>query len=248
MLGKHPLYNDLDYILNLLVSANLLSISNLAELERRAVVAQRKGIDLVQWLSGEKLKKPDSDELLEEADIIKAIAEDRGWRFLRLSPLDLDMNVVTKTLPASFAKKRLVLPVEWHGDTLEVACYYPEDRELKDDIKRACKTDIIMSAATSSDIKAVINDFFDFKKSIAAAQDSIYNPVAVDLANLEQYVKLASSDHADSEKHINAAVDHLFQYALEQRASDIHIEPTENNCIVRARIDGMLTEKFIFDA
>ncbi len=237
---KYPLYNNPDYILEVLLTRGLLAPEQILELGKRVVVARRKGIDLVQWLVEEKVLKPGTDEVLDEADIIGAIAENRGWNFKRLDPLELNMDIVTRTLPASFAKRRLVLPIKWHGSELEVVCYYPEDVELEEDLKRACQVKIRMSASTSRDIRAIINEFFGFKKSIAAARDSIFNPVATDLANLEQYVKLASSDHADSEKHINAAVDHLLQYALDQKASDIHIEPKRTEIVVRFRIDGVL--------
>lgn len=239
MSQKRPLYNNSQYLFDLLERAKLISADDRCEMEKRVIVARRKGIDLVEWLSEEKLLKPGTDNVLEEADIVRLVASDRGWNFIRLDPLSLDMDVVTKTLPASFARRRLVMPVAWHGDELEIACYYPEDRELEDDLRRACQVKIRMSVSTGSDIRAIIREFFGFKKSIAAAQSSLINPT-VDLSNLEQYVKLASSDHADSEKHINSAVDHLFQYALDQRASDIHIEPKRKESVVRFRIDGIL--------
>jgi general secretion pathway protein E len=64
---------------------------------------------------------------------------------------------------------------------------------------------------------------------------------SVDLGNLEQYVKISSSKEiASSDQHIKSAVDHLFNYAFEQRASDIHIEPKRNSSMIRLRIDGVL--------
>ena len=63
----------------------------------------------------------------------------------------------------------------------------------------------------------------------------------MDIGNLEQYVRLASAKELSStDQHIKAAVNHLFSYALEQRASDIHIEPKRDVCLVRFRIDGVL--------
>jgi general secretion pathway protein E len=63
----------------------------------------------------------------------------------------------------------------------------------------------------------------------------------VDIGNLEQYVKLSSAQELSStDQHIKAAVNHLFNYALEQRASDIHVEPKRESCLIRYRIDGVL--------
>jgi general secretion pathway protein E len=149
------------------------------------------------------------------------------------------MEIVTKTLPASFAKKRLVLPLSWSDGELEIVCYDPEDRELQQDLERACQAHTRISVAPRKDIEHIISEFFDFKQSIAAAENVLKIPTA-DISNLEQYVKLASPDIAASDKYIHKAVDHLFQYALDQRASDIHIEPKRTQSWIRLRIDGIL--------
>jgi len=63
----------------------------------------------------------------------------------------------------------------------------------------------------------------------------------VDIGNLEQFVKISSArEISSSDQHIKSAVNHLFHYALDQQASDIHIEPKRDACMVRFRIDGML--------
>ena len=59
----------------------------------------------------------------------------------------------------------------------------------------------------------------------------------MDIGNLEQYVRLSTTQELSStDQHIKAAVNHLFRYALEQRASDIHIEPKRDACTVRYHI------------
>ncbi|NDY43096.1 type II/IV secretion system protein [Dissulfurirhabdus thermomarina] len=235
----HP-YHDPDYLFPRLEAAGYLAPEQTASLRAKLAIPRRRGQDLVQWIHSLKLPRRD-DPLrpLEEADILALVAGDRGWRFRRLDPLDLDMEVVTRTLPASFAGRRLVLPVEWDGKTLEVACYDPLDAELRQDVERACKTAIRLSVAPRGDIEQIIREFFGFKKSIAAAQDLLQGP-SVDISNLEQLIRLQGIEGAHSDKHIQQAVDHLLQYAMEQRASDIHIEPKRNESVVRLRIDGVL--------
>ena len=64
---------------------------------------------------------------------------------------------------------------------------------------------------------------------------------SVDIGNLEQFVKVSSSKEiSSSDQHIKSAVNHLFNYALDQTASDIHVEPKRNDCVIRFRIDGAL--------
>ncbi len=236
---SHPYY-DPDYIFPILEKEGLLSKEQITKLTPKLSIPRRKGQDLVQWLDSLRLPRADSpDTNLKEADIIFLIARDHRWMFRRLDPLRLDMEVVTKTLPASFAKKRLVLPLSWDDGELEIVCYDPEDRELQEDLERACQTRTHISVAPRRDIERIISEFFDFKQSIAAAEDVLKFPT-VDISNLEQYVRLAAPDVAASDKYIQKAVDHLFQYALDQRASDIHIEPKRTQSRIRLRIDGIL--------
>ena len=86
---------------------------------------------------------------------------------------------------------------------------------------------------------SLVREFFGFRASVMAAQSEI--TTSVDLGNLEQYVKLKGQQEIESnDRHIVNAVEFLLQYAFEQRASDIHIEPKRDVCLVRLRVDGVL--------
>ena len=235
------LYSDKDYIFSLLTRRGLITERQAEDLKPRAIIARRKGMDLVQWLDSLKLEKRGTPgRVIEEADIVEAVAEDQGWKFRRLDPVQLDMAVVTQTIPASFARKRLVIPVGWQDGKLEIVGYYPLSTELEHDLKRVCKKELISYVAPRKDIERVIREFFDFKRSITAAESTLTAP-SVDISNLEQFFQLASHAKGEaSDKHINKAVDHLFLYAMEHRASDIHIEPKRNESQVRLRIDGVM--------
>ena len=235
------LYNDKDYIFSLLVKRALLSKRQAEELKPRAIVARRKGMDIIQWLDSLKLDKNGMPgRVLEESDIVEAIAEDQGWRFRRLDPVQLDMAIVTQTIPASYARQRLILPVGWNEGRLEIVGYQPLTTELKHDLRRVCKAPIGSAIAPKRDIERIIREFFDFKRSITAAENTLTAP-SVDISNLEQFFQLASHAKGEaSDKHINKAVDHLFQYAMDHRASDIHIEPKRHESVVRLRIDGVM--------
>jgi general secretion pathway protein E len=195
-------------------------------------------VDVITSLNLSRLDNPALP--LDEETIYQALA--REWRipFYKLDPLKLDLNVVTNSITRSFAMRHLVLPVEISEGVLTVATPNPFDLEVLDDIASATKMRVQMVVSPKSDIIKLINEFFGFKTSIVAAQDQ-FGGATVDLGNLEQYVRLRSADELPSnDKHIVNAVDHLFIYAFDQKASDIHIEPKRDNTLVRVRIDGVL--------
>ncbi|MFZ7128161.1 MAG: GspE/PulE family protein [Desulfobacterales bacterium] len=177
---------------------------------------------------------------LEEEGVFQALAEEWGVPYKKIDPLNLDLNVVTTTIPKNFASKHLVLPIEVCDGILTVATPNPFNIEVLDDISRVCnmRTQTVVSSRT--DIVKLIDEFFGFKRSIAAAEN-LFTGSSIDIGNLEQYVKLRSGDDLPSnDQHIVNAVNHLFLYAFDQRASDIHIEPKRDFVLVRMRIDGIL--------
>ena len=177
---------------------------------------------------------------LSEEVIIRAVAKDLKMPFKKLDPLDLDLDLVTKTIPKSFALKHLLLPFGIKNGVYEVAIYEPAKRQALEDIERALQIKVKPYLSTKSDIGRMLAEFFGFQTSISAAETTIAGPM-VDLGNLEQYVRISSAKEiTSSDQHIKSAVDHLFNYAFAQRASDIHIEPKRNTIMVRLRIDGVL--------
>jgi general secretion pathway protein E len=198
-------------------------------------------LTIVDVISSLKLSRLDNPGLpLDEETIYQALAHEWKIPFYKLDPLKLDLNVVTSSITRSFAMKHLVLPVEVKEGVLTVATPYPFNLEVLDDIASATKLRVQMAVSPKSEVIKLINEFFGFKTSIVAAQDQFGGP-GVDLGNLEQYVRLRSVDELPSnDKHIVNAVDHLFIYAFDQTASDIHIEPKREHTLVRMRIDGVL--------
>jgi len=185
-------------------------------------------------LSGKK------GQLLTEELIFRAVAKDLGLPFKKLDPLELDLKTVTKTIPRTFAFRYLLLPFSIANGVLEVAICNPDNKTVLAEIERANQLSVKPYLATKSDIRKTLAEFFGFQSSITAAESHLARPL-VDLGNLEQYVRISSTEEAaSSDQHVTSAVDHMFNYAFEQRASDIHIEPKREQALVRLRIDGVL--------
>jgi general secretion pathway protein E len=210
------------------------------KLERAQAKEHARPVDIIEVISSLNLELPDQPgELLSEEAIMRAVAKDLGLPFRKIDPLELDLEVVTRTIPRQFALKHLVVPLQVSDGKLELVIYEPQETVFED-IRRVVGLQVVPHVGTRSEIEKLIQEFFGFKSSIAAADTKLARP-PIDLGNLEQFMKLkASAEIESTDAHIKNAVDYLFNYAFEQRASDIHIEPKRDNCVVRLRIDGVL--------
>lgn len=254
------LLNDEKYLLDLLSRNRLINaeqakfIENKKGQQRQLLMRQHSGrrktdsgkehdpsLTLVDIIASMKLELPEKKgQPLTEEHIMRAIAEDLNLPFKKLDPLDLDLKVVTTTIPRNFAFRHLLLPFDIKNGVLEVAIYNPENRTVLAEIERANQLTVKPYLTTKSDIRKMLAEFFGFQSSISKAETHLARPT-VDLGNLEQYVRISSTEEAaSSDQHVTAAVDHMFNYAFEQRASDIHIEPKRESSQVRLRIDGVL--------
>ncbi|MEN8135662.1 MAG: GspE/PulE family protein [Thermodesulfobacteriota bacterium] len=249
--------NDPKYLFELLAREGVISgeqrqmLHEKASHQRQVIMRERRKKsgatgrirepDLVEVMVALHLEIPGNNpQPLTEEIIMRAVAKDRGLPFKKIDPLELDLEVVTKTIPKNYALKHLMLPFALKNGIHEIALYDPVKLEVLAEIERANKISIKPYICTRSDISRLLAEFFGFQSSISAAETHLAKPM-VDLGNLEQYVKISRAGEINSsDHHITTAVDHFFTYAFDQRASDIHIEPKRHNSLVRLRIDGVL--------
>ncbi len=248
-----------DTILSILSSAGLLSEDTKKDLLSkedmfRARILESKGsgsekatpgtrrqtdisiIDIIEYMN---LPANGNGMFLTEDIIMKAIAEHVKLPFLKIDPLKLNADVVTKIISRPYAIKHQLVPIEVSGNILTVATSNPFEREGIERIRQSKGYDVNVVIALKSDILKIITEFYGFQFSISAAQNELSS--GIDLGNLEQFVKLKSiPELAANDQHIINAVEYLLHYAYQQRASDIHIEPKREHCLVRFRIDGVL--------
>jgi len=200
--------------------------------------------DMVDIIASLNLTVSGGKRRIDEELIMRAVAKAQKIPFRKLDPLDLDMSVATGTIPRNFAIIHTILPLRIENGLLEMAIYNPDSQSALADIEKTSQMKTTSVIATRSDIQRIIQEFFGFQKSISAAEDqfsSVDSSASLDISNLERYVKISNADElTSSDQHIKQAVNHLFHYAMEQRASDIHIEPKREVCLVRFRIDGLL--------
>jgi general secretion pathway protein E len=208
--------------------------------QKRSVTGNN-AVTIVDVITSMKLGREDGQPgMLDEDAVFQVLAKEWNIPYKKLDPLQLDLNLVTTTIPRNFAMKHLVLPIDIKDGYVTVATPTPPNLEVLDDITRVTNLKVKTIISSKTDVIKLINEFFGFKRSIAAAEDMFAGP-SVEIGNLEQYVRLKSTDEIQStDHHIVNAVNHLLLYAFDQRASDIHIEPKRDEVKVRMRIDGVL--------
>jgi general secretion pathway protein E len=178
-------------------------------------------------------------EFVDEIEICQAYAAAASVRFSRIDPLKLDAKTLCSIVSKPFARKHLLVPIRLEGNRLTVAMVNPFDRGVIQSLEDVTGYGIVPVLGLRVEILKTINEIFDFERSLQKAEQ--LRAAGQDLGNLEQLVDIMTEQELDaSDQHIVKAVDLLLQYAFEQRASDIHIEPKRNKSIVRLRIDGRL--------
>ena len=164
--------------------------------------------------------------------------------FIRIDPLKIDFTRVADVMSASYAARFNILPVEMTGTKLVVATADPFSVEWEREISKIARREIQLVIANPLDISQYISQFFSLAKSIRDANKSKGQDLAL-RNNFEQLVELGKSNKLDAnDQHIVNIVDWLWQYAFEQRASDIHLEPKREIASIRFRIDGVLHQVY----
>ena len=173
--------------------------------------------------------------------IAKALAEAARLRYVKLNPLDLDLDVVTKGLSGPFARKHGMVAIKKSDTTITVAVHNPFAPFPYEDVRRVTGLDVERVVATRSDVEAINKGFYDLKTSLKNAEKQLTSTrvLAVDIGN-QEFLSSSNEELDPTAAPVIKALDHILGYAFEQRASDIHFEPKREFTLVRLRIDGIL--------
>jgi len=176
-----------------------------------------------------------------EVQIAQAVATHAGLPYVKINPLDLDLDVVTRGLSAPFARKHGLVAISKTESTITVAVFDPFAPFPEEDIKRVTGLDVARVVSTRSDVETVNKGFYDLKASLTSAEKqlSASRLATVDLGN-QEFLSGESKELDPAAAPVVKALDHILSYAFEQRASDIHFEPKRALTLVRLRIDGIL--------
>ncbi|MFO1319478.1 MAG: GspE/PulE family protein [Burkholderiales bacterium] len=167
-----------------------------------------------------------------------------GLPYHHIDPFKIDFAGVTKVMSNAYATRFKILPIQVSARDCVIATSEPFVREWEKELSRALRLEIRRVIASPVDIDAYLVEFYNLARSVQGAQQQKSGDLN-DITNFEQLVQLGSRGQVDAnDRHIVHIVDWIFQYAFEQRASDIHMEPRRDVGNVRFRIDGVLHQVY----
>ena len=193
-------------------------------LVRLASVSMRRAVDgraldiesLTQWLAGRA-----------------------GVDYLRIDPLKVDVGKIADVMSAAYAERHRVLPVQVTATEVVVATSEPFITDWVAEVERQSRRSVRRVLASPGEIARFTVEFFALAKSVRSAMKSGGNSGG---ASFEQLVELGKTNKQldANDQGVVQVVDWLWQYAFDQRASDIHLEPRREQGVIRFRIDGVL--------
>ncbi|MCC5872401.1 MAG: type II/IV secretion system protein [Gammaproteobacteria bacterium] len=178
------------------------------------------------------------------------LCEKSGQPYLRIDPLKVNVERVTGVMSYQFAQRHNILAVELTEDEVVIATAQPWVRSWEPMLEQTLGTRSIRRVVTNpADLRRFTVEFYTMARSVRRARDQHQSGAGAAITNLEQMLdigRLKSPEANDA--HIVNIVDWLLQYAFDQRASDIHIEPRREQGRVRFRIDGVLHDIYALPA
>ncbi len=233
---------DLVYMLNLLEKDGLIKaqqrvqLANINADQSKIQIHPLISVAEQGWQASTKPSYPLSLETL-----TKWFAEKINQPYLRIDPLKIDVQKITSIVSQAYASKLKILPIEVNETELTIATCEPFITTWESELARIAKLKIKRVIINPRDIDRYLVEFYGISKSIiGAVSEKTDEPIAL-IQSFEQLVKLGKAGEPDAnDQHIVSIVDWLLQFAFEQRASDIHLEPRREKGRIRFRIDSVL--------
>ena len=155
-----------------------------------------------------------------------------------IDPMKIDVAKCTEVVSYAFAKRHGILCVQVSQDHVVIACLQPFLGGWEPQVEHVARRSVKKVVANPADIERFMVEFYTLARSVSGASGAA---AASAITNFEQLVELGKASDPDAnDQHIVKIVDWLLQYAYDQRASDIHIEPRREIGRIRFRIDGVL--------
>ena len=177
--------------------------------------------------------------MLTEAVMVDWLAQKHNLDSYVIDPLKIDVTAVTGVMSYSFSERYGILAVKVTRDEVIVACTEPDVSSWVPDLEHVTRRRVVRVLSAPADILRYRVEFYQLASSVSRAKATSIGASSVQ--NLESLLELGKAKAPEAnDEHIINIVDWLLQYAFDQRASDIHLEPRREITNIRFRIDGVL--------
>ncbi|RDS84342.1 GspE/PulE family protein [Dyella psychrodurans] len=166
--------------------------------------------------------------------------------YLKIDPMKINVAAVTQVVSHAYAQRHRILPVAATTGEVTFATAEPFDATWAKDLAQMLRRDVHRVVSSPIDINRYLQEFYGVQRSIQLAKDAKNQGYDTStLLNFEQLLELGKAGEVGADdRHVVHIVDWLLQYAFEQRASDIHLEPRREAGLMRFRIDGVMHKVF----
>ncbi|MBE2926311.1 GspE/PulE family protein [Anoxybacillus flavithermus] len=201
---------------DLLIEAGLITKEQLEETLKEKAPGQKLGDALLQR------------GYITEQQLIEVLEFQLGIPHVSLYRYPIDPKLMN-LVPKEFAKRNMLIPLKQEGDRLFVAMADPMDFFAIDDLRLSTGFHIEVAIASKDDILRAINKYYDIDDTVEEFLNIVPQQEPREQENI-----------VEDDSPIVKLVNQILQMAVEQRASDIHIDPQETKIVVRYRVDGIL--------
>ena len=214
-----------------------ISTAEAQRIHTRCAQAESAQHPLVR-LAAVAVRRASDDKPMDIEQLTQWLAGRTGLAYLRIDPLKVDVGKVADAMSAAYAERHKILPVQVTAHEVVVATAEPFLTDWVAEVERQSRRSVRRVLANPQDITRFTAEFFALAKSVRAAAKSGNNAGG----SFEQLVELGKSNKQldANDQSVVQVVDWLWQYAFDQRASDIHLEPRREQGVIRFRIDGVL--------
>ncbi|OUL98876.1 GspE/PulE family protein [Variovorax sp. JS1663] len=236
--SRHEGPLQLRHLIEWLAKDHVISPEEAKRTMARCAQAESRQPPLVRLANVAMTRRADGKPLDLEM-LTEWLAGRAGLAYLRIDPLRVDVGKVADTMSAAYAERHKVLPVQVTPAEVVVATAEPFLTDWIAEVERQARRTVRRVVANPTDIQRYTAEFFSLAKSVRAAQKAGGSAGG---ASFEQLVELGKSNKQldANDQSVVQVVDWLWQYAFDQRASDIHLEPRRDQGVIRFRIDGVL--------
>lgn len=201
-------------------------------------------------IAEERLNDKTTSSPLTLESLSRWLAQYLNLEYVKIDPFKINVEKIIEYIPQAYAQRLNIMPTEFTSDTITIATADPFNTSWTSEIENRAKRKIKLVFSNPLDIKKSITDFFAVYKTFHKNKQGLSikeqsTELTRSAGKIKELEKMAqkyqvAGKQSQSDNHMEDLADWLIQSALDERASDIHLEPKSDDCLVRFRIDGIL--------